>query len=95
MLFDANYAVMATLLQKGGDIHNGIAPEVMEEMKSADIMMVNNEFAYSCYFLHELLSVPATEDPGGSLCRALSIRIIQPLDLCRADKSNFQRNEKR
>ncbi len=47
ILFDANYAVMATLLQKGGDIHNGIAPEVMEEMKSADIMMVNNEFAYS------------------------------------------------
>ncbi|MCM1251195.1 MAG: CapA family protein [Clostridium sp.] len=47
MLFDPNYAMMATLIKNGGDIKSGIAPELIAEMKSADIMMINNEFAYS------------------------------------------------
>lgn len=47
ILFDPNYAMMATLLRNGGDISNGIAPDLIAEMKAADIMMLNNEFAYS------------------------------------------------
>lgn len=47
ILFDANYAIMVSLMQRGGDISRGITPEVMEEMKNVDIMMLNNEFPYS------------------------------------------------
>ena len=47
ILFDPNYIVMAKVLQNGGDIGNGIAPDLIGEMQSADIMMLNNEFAYS------------------------------------------------
>lgn len=47
ILFDANYAVMARVTQNGGDIASGIAPDLISEMKSADIMMLNNEFPYS------------------------------------------------
>ena len=47
ILFDPNYSVMAKLIQNGGDIGNGIEPELIGEMQSADIMMLNNEFAYS------------------------------------------------
>ena len=47
ILFDDNYAVMANLILNGGDIASGIAPDLINEMKSADIMMLNNEFPYS------------------------------------------------
>lgn len=47
ILFDSNYSIMASLLQRGGNIESGIAPDVIAEMKSADIMMLNNEFPYS------------------------------------------------
>lgn len=47
ILFGPNYSVMAKVLQNGGDIGNGIAPDLIGEMQSADIMMLNNEFAYS------------------------------------------------
>lgn len=47
ILFDANYAIMVSLQQRGGDISRGIMPEVIEEMTGADIMMLNNEFPYS------------------------------------------------
>lgn len=47
ILFDPSYSVMAKVLQNGGDIGNGIAPDLIGEMQSADIMMLNNEFAYS------------------------------------------------
>ena len=47
ILFDPNYSVMAKVLQNGGDIGSGIAPDLIGEMQSADIMMLNNEFAYS------------------------------------------------
>lgn len=47
ILFDAQYAVMSAMLQNGGDISTAIAPELIEEMQNADIMMLNNEFPYS------------------------------------------------
>lgn len=47
ILFDPNYSVMATLLQNGGHISNAIKPDVIAEMESADIMMLNNEFPYT------------------------------------------------
>ena len=34
-------------MQNGGNISNGIAPDLIAEMQSADIMMLNNEFPYS------------------------------------------------
>lgn len=46
ILFDENYAIM-TRVVGNNEISNGIAPELIEEMKSADIMMLNNEFPYS------------------------------------------------
>lgn len=46
ILFDTNYAIMGTV-GSGGDISEGVAPEVIERMQAADIMMLNNEFAYS------------------------------------------------
>lgn len=47
ILFDPDYGVMAALQLNGGNIVNGISPDVIAEMKSADIMMLNNEFPYS------------------------------------------------
>lgn len=47
ILFDPNYAVMSKLQQNGGQISAAIAPDLIEEMRSADIMVLNNEFPYS------------------------------------------------
>lgn len=47
ILFDESYAVMSRVRQNGGDITTGISQELIDEMKSADIMMLNNEFPYS------------------------------------------------
>lgn len=47
ILFDPNYAIMVSLMQRGGEMDRGIAPELLREMNSADIMMINNEFPYS------------------------------------------------
>lgn len=47
ILFDDHYAVMARVMQSGGDIADGIEPDLIREMKSVDIMMLNNEFPYS------------------------------------------------
>ena len=47
ILFDDNYAVMAQVVQNGGDITYGIDSELIREMQSADVMMLNNEFPYS------------------------------------------------
>lgn len=47
ILFDENYAVMSSMMRNGGNISGAIAPDLIEEMKSADIMMLNNEFPYS------------------------------------------------
>ena len=47
ILFDANYAIMTKVLPDGAGIANGITPELLEEMKKVDIMVLNNEFPYS------------------------------------------------
>ena len=46
ILFDDHYAIMGPV-HAGGGISDGITPEVIERMQAADIMMLNNEFAYS------------------------------------------------
>lgn len=46
ILFDENYAIM-THVVGNNNIANGITPELIAEMKRADIMMLNNEFPYS------------------------------------------------
>lgn len=46
ILFDVNYAIMGNV-RGSDDISQGIMPEVIERMQAADIMMLNNEFAYS------------------------------------------------
>ncbi|MFT3985425.1 MAG: CapA family protein [Lachnospiraceae bacterium] len=45
--FYDEYANMTTLRAQSNGIYDCILPQVMEEMKSSDIFMVNNEFAYS------------------------------------------------
>ncbi len=47
MLFDDEYAVMASIKQKGGMIESSIGPELVSLMKSRDIMVINNEFPYT------------------------------------------------
>lgn len=52
ILFDPAYAVMASLLQRGGtngipDIAHGFDETMLHLMRDADIFMVNNEFPYS------------------------------------------------
>lgn len=47
ILFDDNYAVMATTLQRGQGIAGSISGDLLKEMRSADIFMVNNEFTYT------------------------------------------------
>lgn len=46
ILFDPNYAIMS-VVGPGRDISKGVMPEVTARMQDADIMMLNNEFAYS------------------------------------------------
>lgn len=46
ILFDDGYAIMGSV-RGDDDISRGVMPEVIERMQSADIMMLNNEFAYS------------------------------------------------
>lgn len=46
VLFDDHYAITGPV-RGDGDISKGVLPEVIERMQSADIMMLNNEFAYS------------------------------------------------
>lgn len=47
ILFDPGYSVMARLLQRQNGIYDSISQDLLEEMKNADIMMLNNEFPYS------------------------------------------------
>lgn len=46
ILFDENYMIMANV-KDSSNIANGVLPSLIEEMRSADIMMINNEFPYS------------------------------------------------
>lgn len=47
ILFDANYSIMTPVKQSGGDITAAFSEEILEEMHSADIFMLNNEFTYT------------------------------------------------
>ncbi len=47
ILFDPSYSVMVKLLQRTNGIYDSISAELLDEMKSADILMLNNEFPYS------------------------------------------------
>lgn len=47
ILFDPSYSVMASLRQRANGIYDCISSDLMEEMRNADIMMLNNEFPYS------------------------------------------------
>lgn len=47
ILFDPAYAIFATYRQRGEQIEQCISEDLLEEMRSADVMMVNNEFPYS------------------------------------------------
>lgn len=46
VLFDDHYAITGPV-RADGDISKGVLPEVIERMQAADVMMLNNEFAYS------------------------------------------------
>ncbi len=45
--FDENWYTMMALNERGGAIDECIAPEIQQELQSADITLVNNEFTYS------------------------------------------------
>lgn len=47
ILFDDEYAIMASLLLRGGAIDRGISETLLEKMRNVDIMMLNNEFPYT------------------------------------------------
>ena len=47
ILFDDEYAMMATLLRRGVSIENGISEPLLAQMQDVDIMMANNEFSYT------------------------------------------------
>lgn len=47
VLFDPNYAIMASMLQRGGDISASFDEELLTVMRESDIFMLNNEFPYS------------------------------------------------
>lgn len=47
ILFDDEYAIMASLLSRGGALENGISETLLEKMREVDIMVVNNEFPYT------------------------------------------------
>lgn len=47
ILFDDEYAMLATLLNRGVTIENGISQELLAQMQDVDIMMVNNEFPFT------------------------------------------------
>lgn len=45
--FHDEYANMHSLRSRGGKIESSLSADLLAEMKAADILMVNNEFAYS------------------------------------------------
>ncbi len=47
ILFDPAYAIFATYRQRGEQIEQCISEGLLERMRSADVMMLNNEFPYS------------------------------------------------
>lgn len=47
ILFDPQYAVMASAKQRGGTVEQAFSADLLERMRGADIMMLNNEFPYT------------------------------------------------
>lgn len=47
ILFDDEYAIMASLLSRGRDLENAISEPLLAKMQDVDILMVNNEFPYT------------------------------------------------
>ena len=47
ILFDDEYAIMASLKSRGSALENGISKALLEKMQEVDIMVVNNEFPYT------------------------------------------------
>ena len=47
ILFDPNYSAYSSYITRGKNINTCFSNEVLETMRSADIMMLNNEFPYS------------------------------------------------
>lgn len=47
ILFDPGYSIYAAFKQREYDINQCISPDLLNKMRSADIMMINNEFPYS------------------------------------------------
>ncbi|MGN0326364.1 MAG: CapA family protein, partial [Lachnospiraceae bacterium] len=47
ILFDPSYAIFSSYHQRGDRIEECISEELLEEMRNADIMMLNNEFPYT------------------------------------------------
>lgn len=47
ILFDDSYAIMASMRQRKAGIDGTISADLLEEMRGADIFMVNNEFPYT------------------------------------------------
>lgn len=47
ILFDNNYAIAASINQKGGNIESAFDSASLDLMRSADVFCVNNEFPYS------------------------------------------------
>ena len=47
ILFDPGYAIMARIQQNGGAIEGVVGSSLLNYMRNADIMVINNEFPYS------------------------------------------------
>ncbi len=47
VLLDDGYSPMVALKQRGGDIKTCFSAEIWEEMNSADVFMINNEFTFT------------------------------------------------
>lgn len=47
ILFDPAYAIFATYRQRGEQIEQCVSEQLLEKMRSVDVMMINNEFPYS------------------------------------------------
>lgn len=47
VLLDEHYAVMANLLDRGGNVEEAFSTELLNVMRSADVFMLNNEFTFT------------------------------------------------
>lgn len=47
VLLDPGYSVFSSYKERGYDINQCISAEVLQKMRAADVMMINNEFPYS------------------------------------------------